>query len=340
MLALTEDEGFLKNRGPRGLARRAHFLNKASPPCQSGTPYGPLYMQDASADLLRIGLLTDVHWAVDPPAGARWHNPYDFAGTERRLESAFAHFRREGVDLVAVSGDLSHHGDLASLVAVLSAFGAATPAALVVVAGNHDIADPRVMDRALAQVDARRVSRLGSSGRVHPELTVAGVEPGGSAWFGCWLGTAPSVPALGEDIAILVSHFPLLSRASVLADRGFPYPGDLLGRERIVHGLTSRTAPAIVLSGHIHARDSWADGPLLQLCQGAVIEPPYDCAVVEVGREAAGAIVVRRRSHRLAESHVRMEPVFTPEHETWRFDGAGWNGSLTAPPCGSDEEEA
>lgn len=277
------------------------------------------------AQQIRIGLVTDVHWAVDPsPAG--WHNPYDFAGTERRLEEAGAHFREAGVDMVVVGGDVSHHGDATSIRAAVQVCATNAPAPVVVVAGNHDVAiDPDRPGLAVAELDRGRVALLGSEGVVHAGVRVAGVGIApGEGWFGFRMGNAPSIASLGEGVAVVVSHFPLLSRASFLAEHGWAYPGDLIDRQGLVDQLAGRAAPTLVLSGHIHARNSHAMGPVLQFTQGALIEPPYDCAIVDVARDPTGAVTVQRRSHRLAGTRAAREPVFADPFESWRYGGAGW----------------
>ena len=54
--------------------------------------------------------------------------------------------------------------------------------------------------------------------------------------------------------------------------------------------LRSDPRPKLVLSGHIHARCSTHDGPLLQFIVGALIEPPFDATLVEIdGTSVRGA---------------------------------------------------
>jgi hypothetical protein len=61
---------------------------------------------------------------------------------------------------------------------------------------------------------------------------------------------------------------------------------------------------------------------VLQLVGGALIEAPYECAIVDVDEEA---MTVTRQAHPLRGPAVERSPVFAPERETWRFDGLVWS---------------
>jgi hypothetical protein len=132
----------------------------------------------------------------------------------------------------------------------------------------------------------------------------------------------PETAAWGDGLAVFVSHFPAISRAEMFAEEGFKYPGDLRDRESVLEPLAVRSAPTVVLCGHIHARDSLAEGSVLQLVGGALIEAPYECAIVDVD---ADALTVTRTAHPLSGPAVERSPVFAPERETWRYDGLVWS---------------
>ena len=86
-----------------------------------------------------------------------------------------------------------------------------------------------------------------------------------------------------------------------MAAAGLPYAGDLVNRADLERELRADPRPTLVLSGHIHARCSTHDGPLLQLTVGAVIEPPFDATLVEIDadeRPAHGSAPRRDRRHR------------------------------------------
>ncbi|MEN3282249.1 MAG: hypothetical protein V7607_3389 [Solirubrobacteraceae bacterium] len=297
--------------------------------------------------LVRIGLVTDVHRAADGVSGG-WHNPHDFLGVSSRLERALAWFRERDVEVCLIGGDLAHAGDVASMAGVLDACSAlGTP--VLVVAGNHDVFPyARALARATDQVRGADVTLASPSGLVLGGLRVAGVHVGVSdGWFGSQLASAPDVEAWGAAPTVLLSHFPLLSRAQLLAEHGFPYPGDLLDRRAVADRLLGRAAATVVLSGHIHARDSCSEQSVLQLSQGALIEAPYECAVIDVAFDATGALQVRRESRPLAGPAVAREPIFAAATEAWTFDGSAWSAMapgelelLAAPPAGPPRTRA
>src|SRR5215207_2259379 len=206
-----------------------------------------------------------------PPAA--WHNPFDFAGLPARIDAARAAFERAAIDAVVLSGDVAHAGDEASCRAVLEGLTERLESPVLVVAGNHDC-----LER-----DDRLEGCVGSRGRMLPGagieldgLHVAGVaiERDGAGAFR-WNGAGSL--AGGERSGVVVSHFPVLSRAGRLAERGLAYPGDLANRPALRERLLG-AAPVVVLCGHIHARDSHAEGNILQLCAGALVEPPHEVA--------------------------------------------------------------
>ena len=143
---------------------------------------------------------------------------------------------------------------------------------------------------------------------------------------GVGVGRGPAPPqyvgqlaGLGEaDLVVVASHFPLLSEASRVAAAGLPYAGDLVNRADLEAQLRSDPRPKLVLSGHIHARCSTHDGPLLQFTVGAVIEPPFDATLVEIDGTS-----VRRTARRLGEIAV-TDPVFAADDERWQWTGDRW----------------
>jgi hypothetical protein len=93
-----------------------------------------------------------------------------------------------------------------------------------------------------------------------------------------------------------------------------------VNRDELEAYLRATGTPTVVLSGHIHARCTEARGPLLQMTVGALIEPPFECTVVEIEADRDGGPVVRRSAHRLGPV-AAVDPVFTPDSECWRWDG-------------------
>lgn len=274
---------------------------------------------------MRLGLISDVHWIAEPPpTSAGWHGAgADFPGVLERLDDALAFFIDQDVDLIALAGDLSHHGDGRSANTVLRRCGG-LDVPVVVASGNHDAGGD---ESSLGwQVVADGVELASPTGSVYAGVLVAGVHVGStSGWFGARLGELPDTSAWPDEPVVLVSHYPALSHAAEVSDRGLPYPGDLVDRQDLADRLLARDAPTVVVGGHVHARASRAEGSVLQLTCGALVEAPYECALVELTSDAQGALLVRRMSHRLVPANAELEPVLAPELEQWRFEPErGW----------------
>lgn len=233
-----------------------------------------------SGSSLHLGVLGDIHLSGDPGPPAAWHNAYDFDGLPGRLTRAVEEFASAPVDAICLIGDLTHHGSAHVLEPLAKALKLCDVPAWVV-AGNHDT--PGV--RALADAVPGLTPATPAGQRV-AGWRIAGLQVAPGGWFGATVEQPPAVEQWGAEPVVLLSHFPLLSHAQRLADRGMPYPGDLLGRAAIAAALTARTAPTVVLSGHIHARDSSHRDGLLQLVQGALVEAPYECSIVELTADA------------------------------------------------------
>jgi predicted phosphodiesterase len=264
---------------------------------------------------MRLGFVTDVHWTTRTSQYLAWHNPWDFEGLPKRLDAVAGHFA--DLDLVVLAGDISSGGDLESLTHVLGALG---DVPVVAVTGNHDVEEGQGL---LASAVRDGAALAQPAGVVHGALRVAGVQVR-AVDGGCAAVVEPETGAWGEAPVVFVSHYPVLSRTGLFAEHGFKYPGDLIGREAIATSLLGRAAPTVVLCGHIHARDSHAQGPVLQLVGGALIEAPYECAVVELDAET---LTVRREARPLDGPPVERSPVFAPASETWSFDGIEWMSS-------------
>jgi predicted phosphodiesterase len=264
---------------------------------------------------VRLGVVSDVHWHADGWPRASWHNPFDFAGVAARLDRALELFADADVDAVVVLGDLTHAGDEGSMRLVLDRLASFARHGLVLaVPGNHDCVERD------DQLERCCIDGVGVPGG-------AGTEVGGLRVFGMAIETdvrsgafrSKRDAALGR-VDVLLSHFPVLSRASRLAGRGLAYAGDLLDQEQLAEQVGRRDRPLLVLSGHLHARESHAFGPVLQLTAGALVEPPFEVAVVEVERGPSD-VLVRRRAVRLGPSAGVRDPVFAPAQESWSYDG-------------------
>ena len=258
---------------------------------------------------MRIGVLSDLHCELEP-AGSRWINVFEPGQLDERTDAALAWFSEAQVELILLLGDIVQFANTSDLEHVFSRLATADVAPLATVGGNHDL---------------RLGDEFGDSARRHgirllheqPLETVAGVG----------VGRGPAPPQyVGElagwtgepELAVVASHFPLLSEASRVAAAGLPYAGDLVNRADLERQLHSDPRPTLLLSGHIHARCSTHQGSLLQFTVGAVIEPPFDATLIEID-----GTNVRRTARRLGEIAV-TDPVFAPDEERWQWTGDGW----------------
>lgn len=263
--------------------------------------------------MIRLGILTDLHWAVDPPAGETWNNPYDFEGLAARVEEAVAALA--GVDALVVLGDLCHWGDEESLRDALDAVVGAAGVPVWAIPGNHDRAqDPQFFEAVAGERALNAAPWPIDPGGGDGRLVGCGASSG-VRWKEGRVGRLPALPAAAP--LVVASHYPLISAEALLKNAGFRYSEDALDREAALTRLPPM--PTVVLSGHVHARVSQAEGSVLQLLQPALIEPPYECALIEID-----ATVVRRRCIAVGTSDAERVPVFCDADETWAYDGEGW----------------
>jgi len=258
---------------------------------------------------MRIGVLSDLHCELEP-AGSRWINDFEPEHLDERTDVALAWFSEANVDLILLLGDIVQFANLSDLEHMFSRLATANVAPLATVGGNHDL---RLGDEFADCARKHSIRVLHED----PLEVVTGVGVG--------RGPAPPqyVGQLGgcggdADIVVVASHFPLLSEASRVAAVGLPYAGDLVNRLDLEGRLRSDARPKLVLSGHIHARCSTHDGPLLQFTVGALIEPPFDATLVEIDGTS-----VRRTARRLGEIAV-TDPVFAADDELWQWTGDRW----------------
>jgi predicted phosphodiesterase len=264
---------------------------------------------------VRLGVLSDLHCELEP-TGSRWINLYEPEQLDRRTDAALEWFSEARVDLILLLGDVVQFANPDDLAHVFGRLAAARVAPLATVSGNHDLR----LGEEFAECARSHGIRL-----LHEEaLTLAGVALKGVA-----VDRGPKLPQyVGQvdgwegdaGLVVVASHFPLLSEASRLAAAGLQYPGDLVNRGDLEGRLVADVRPKVVLSGHIHARCSTHDGPLLQLTVGALIEPPFDATIVEL--DATG-LSVRRTARRLGEI-AAVDPVFAGDEERWQRAGDCW----------------
>lgn len=270
---------------------------------------------------MRLGLVSDLHLTLDPARRASWHNEYDFAGVPQRIDAARASFDRAAVDAVIAGGDLTHAGDEPSTRAVLGRLSGGSSRPVLVVAGNHDMlvrADQ--LERCLPDGGSCELLAARSLEADGGRVTGVPVERDPEAGTSRWTGGAQ--PVSNGSLTVVVSHFPVISRARRFAEAGLRYPRGLANRAELFERLRGR-APVVVLCGHLHARESHASGNVLQLCTGALVEAPYEAAIIEVTGSDEGARV-RRHAESLGPPPAGPDPVLAPAEESWTFDDEAW----------------
>lgn len=280
---------------------------------------------------MRIGLLADLHWrAASGAAGqqsAGWHAPYDFARLAERCAATVATLAARGCELLVVAGDLTDEGDAASCAAALDCLLAASPIPVAVVAGNHDVGrdNELVPSRAAVREAWRRAAAVAEDQLV--ALRAVGVDGDGR-------GTRDGGERAAHSLAtVVVSHYPLVAHAERLAAAGLPFPGELADRAAQLERIEAPRVPTVVLSGHLHVRDAFAHGNVLQICVPALVEPPHEAAIVELDPFGEAVRCIRVGSGGDAAEHAREPWLLAPADEQWEFASGSWSRREVAVPA-------
>jgi hypothetical protein len=123
---------------------------------------------------------------------------------------------------------------------------------------------------------------------------------------------------------VVLTHFPILSFEERAREAGLLYSGHL-NQLASVTGPTTMTGPIVVLSGHLHLRAVTVESEALQLCFAALVEAPYELALVELER-ADGGLDVSYRCASARPPDAEKLPVLDPAEGAWRWrPGAGWH---------------
>jgi predicted phosphodiesterase len=268
--------------------------------------------------MVRIGVLSDLHCELEP-AGSRWINDFEPEQLDRRIDAAFEWFSEAQLDLILLLGDIVQSENPSDLVHMFSRLAGAEVAPLATVGGNHDL---RLGEEFAERARDYGIRLLHEDPLELAEVAVVGVAVERGPAPPQYLGR-PGGGGDEADLVVVASHFPVLSEATRLAGAGLPYPGDLVNRAELEGRLRSDARPTLVLSGHIHARCSTHDGPLLQFTVGALIEPPFDATIVEIVEIDATTLSARRTSRRLGEIAV-TDPVFAGDEEQWQRNDGCW----------------
>jgi hypothetical protein len=269
---------------------------------------------------VKLGVLTDLHLCPPgtPPDGC--HNPYAFDQAESMLTDAIAAHIADGVEAIAVLGDLANRGEVAEVRRAADLIsGAGVPVWLT--GGNHDRdEDPELLE-TLASELGTNLRITWPEGVIVDGIRVAGLPitsaGGGSPWH---VDRLP-VEAWGDEPVVLLSHFPVLDREREIRAAGLTYVSTFENREAVAAPLLARTAPTVVLHGHLHLRDLATEGPVLQIGCAALIEPPHERVVIDISGD--GSQVRIRHLPVMASPDVRL-PVISPAMSEWWFEGVRW----------------
>ncbi len=272
---------------------------------------------------MKIGVVTDVHLTDPTHPPDRFHNIYDYAQTRANFESALRRHRLEGVDAIAMLGDLANAGDYAYHLLGLD-LCAAIGLPVWIVPGNHDCEeDAHALATRLAAAKQRAIQIPTPTGEIVDGVRIAGLPTSLFDTERNWEVATPEVEAWGQEPVLLLSHVPALSRAKAAGDAELNYAGDVGNHEAIAGQLRRRSAPTIVLHGHLHLRDSVIDGTVLQIGFASIVEPPHESAIVVIN-VAGDSVLVSVCHEAVAVSNVERLPILSPVNSIWQFDDGRW----------------
>ncbi|HET6449471.1 MAG TPA: metallophosphoesterase [Conexibacter sp.] len=226
---------------------------------------------------MRLGVLSDLHWSVAPQTPQRWHAPYDFDRLAAHCAKTVDALVARGCEALVIAGDVTHDGDAASCDAALECILSVSPIPVAVVEGNHDVLRDRDLVSRRADV---RDGWCRAEAVAHEQLVAlraVGVDRDDR-----WVRDRAQRTSSDGLATVLVSHFPLVPHTARLAAAGLPCPGELADRALLLELLTASRLPAVVLSGHVHVRDTAAHDNVLQICVPALVERPHEAAIVDV----------------------------------------------------------
>jgi predicted phosphodiesterase len=244
---------------------------------------------------------------------------------------------KEGVDGVVLLGDLSQSGDNKSLETGVR-LAAETERTVWAVSGNHDCFERTdALEMAVRRVAAKNVRLASPTGELaEREPRVAGFcVASGSGGYKARSNGGRGAEDWGDEPAVWLSHYPMVSFAEEVSQARLTYGDDLEDLEEVARPLLTRSAPTVVVSGHIHLRHDCVVGRVLQLSCAALVEPPFEIAILDfrIDPETRGDhMVVHRKSVPLVSSSAVSCPVLSPPRQEWVFEAGEWNISGLVRP--------
>ncbi len=276
---------------------------------------------------MKLGVITDIHAhpAPDPNRRYAWHNPYPMHNAWIMYEAALSRLQSEGVDAIAILGDVTHVGDRPTQERVVER-AAKAGAPVWLVAGNHDATErARTLSDAVAARGGAVVTMPSGAGAFSfaglrlSGVTVGSVNRGDSAFA---LETLP-VTDWSDEPVLLLSHCALVDVRERFSANGLKHSANLDNHESVVAGLHQRVAPTLILSGHLHVRDEVAQGSTLQLLFAALIEAPHEAAILEI-EAGPDSLTVSRRNIGIEPYQVERAPILSAESTRWMWRENAW----------------
>jgi hypothetical protein len=271
---------------------------------------------------MKLGILSDIHEQSDGAGAGGWFSPYPFDTVGDRLQRSLDFLKEQGVDRVAVLGDLSNHGDVESIRNVIEIVAASGIPAWVI-PGNHDLMiHPGNFDQALAEANAPTVSSP-----VGADVTWNGwrvVAPAITQVQGhsYRLAIDPEIAAWGTEPVIILSHFPVVGFGDEAIAAGLKYAGNYIGAEGFTANLIQRPAPVLVIHGHLHIRNVLAAGSVLQASCGSQIDALYEVTVVDFDGWRDGRI--NWSAAPIDPEYPEISPAMSAPDQAWTWDGSAW----------------
>jgi calcineurin-like phosphoesterase family protein len=264
---------------------------------------------------LRLGILADPHLVPDDHATD---------GDMARYRSALRRCVREGVDGLALLGDLSWSGDAASLEAGLR-LAARTGLVVWAVSGNHDLGEREdALAKAIRRVETKNVRLATPAGEVFGGEDVRVASPcvtSDNYGYTARSDERPDVSGWGEETVVLLSHYPMISFRE-RAEREGVYYGDN-NLEEVARPLLGRTAPTVVINGHMHMRDDCAAEQVLQISCAALTQPAFDVTLLDL-KAGRGRISVEVERIPVAPSPDVRLSALSPARLRWVFEEGTW----------------
>lgn len=272
---------------------------------------------------VRLGVISEVHVVPPGTPPGHWHNPFLFDQAGELFAAAVERCQDLGVDAIAILGDLTHFADPGSFAVVRRVLeGVDRP--VYVLPGNHDLdTSERPLAAVQSALDLPAVTFAPDDLMLTPDiaLSLTSLEPAEPKRYAAVRSRRSSADA---RLTVVLTHFPAFAMKEMLSAADLKHAGDLANRDAFLERIQGIAGPLLILNGHLHVHATIADGRLLQLSVAALIEPPHDVTLVELGFDAAGHPWVGRRATGLVETPDVTLPVLSPRQECWRFDGDRW----------------